>query len=93
VVLDVWVRATGKIDAPYISGTTLRSFVYAASNEGSPAAIKLHGSGAKDMFHVEVDGERCLAVQPISCHVTRVDSRLLPLPPFFNRRDSEQQII
>jgi hypothetical protein len=30
--------------------------VQAASNEGSPAAIKLHGKGPRDMFHFEVDG-------------------------------------
>jgi hypothetical protein len=49
VVLDFWVRA--KKSEGGIVGN-----VQAASNEGSPAAIKLHGAGAKDMFHFEVDG-------------------------------------
>jgi hypothetical protein len=31
--------------------------IHAASNEGSPAAIKLHGKGPRDRFHFEIDGE------------------------------------
>lgn len=49
VVLDFWVRAK-------VSGGVFGAILFAASNEGSPQAIKLHGAGPKDMFHFEVDG-------------------------------------
>ncbi len=52
VVLDFWVRAKTS-DAEGISGQ-----VNAATNEGSPGALKVHGGGRRDIFQFEVDGER-----------------------------------
>jgi hypothetical protein len=50
VVLDFWVRAKTS-DGNVIGRMT------AASNEGSPAAIKRHGGGPHDTFQFEIDGE------------------------------------
>jgi hypothetical protein len=52
VVLDFWVRAKFSGDDGF-SG-----HVNAASNEGSPGALKVHGGGRRDIFQFEVDGGR-----------------------------------
>ncbi len=63
VVLDFWVRPKLK-NLPPVPLTPdpwwarFSGYVHAASNEGSPAAVKLHGIGAMDRFQFEVNGER-----------------------------------
>jgi hypothetical protein len=55
VVLDFWIKPkpfTMPVEEARVDG-----YVLAASNEGSPPAVKLHGTGAKDMFHFELDGK------------------------------------
>jgi hypothetical protein len=61
VVLDFWVRATGRTGSQYEN--KIFHSVHAASNEGSPPAVRLHGTGAKDMFHVEINGEGALPLR------------------------------
>jgi hypothetical protein len=51
LVLDFWVLAWSR------TGTEVLFDFTALSNEGSPAALKLHGPGARDVLQIEMNGE------------------------------------
>jgi hypothetical protein len=56
----------------------LRGEVLAATNEGSPEAVKIHGGGRRDILQLEVDGAGCFDVStPIDVCLALTETRML----------------
>ncbi len=86
MVLDFWVRPKIQTISP-TDRPRFVAYVEPATNEGSPDAVKLHGTGPMDRFHLEIDGARgsqyrcvsralhgmcaCAQAEQMSCHGCR----------------------
>ncbi len=63
MLLDFWVKPKPNT----YRNAAVDAYLYAASNEGSPQAVELHGDKPKDVFQLELSGEGQKSVNCSHC--------------------------